>query len=168
MAGDRDIRGVITSKHIIQHLLAPNVLISRHLTHQWLPEEVLLAETGLDQVRWEAFMDEGAIAAAITGVSANAFAEELFDRRNERVAAGQIKTCEGDVGCLETAVKWRGVVALWSGNLLHCDFRCPEGVRLLSLGNPCWVDVCICPGRCGVAITLRPVALDNVLVERVL
>ena len=159
MAGDRDISGVITSKYIIQDPLTTYVLIGRHLTHQWLPEEVLLAEAGLDHVRWEALMDKRAITAAITSVSADAFTEKLLDRRNKRVPAGEIKACEGDVGCLETAVKWRGVVALWGGDLLHSDFRCPKGVRLLSLGNSRGIDVCIRPSYCGVAITLRPVAL---------
>jgi hypothetical protein len=40
------------------------------------------------------------VAAAVTGMDADAFAEELLHQRDERVAVGEIQTGEGDFCCL--------------------------------------------------------------------
>ena len=88
MARDRQIRIPIIPKHIIQHLLTPNILICRRLPMQCLPELVRLAETLFNPVTREILLNISFVATAIARVSTDTLAKQLFHRRDKWVCLG--------------------------------------------------------------------------------
>ena len=80
-------------------------------------------------------MDVCLVAAMVTRVRRDAFAEELLDRRDERVVVRQSQVREGNIRCTQAAGERRSVVGLWVGDTLGGDLALPEIVGDLGLGN---------------------------------
>jgi hypothetical protein len=97
---NRDPSAIITPKYIINHLLTPNILISRHLTLKWFPKQIILRKPSLNLIARESIMDISLSSSSITSVATNAFTEKLLHCRNKRLSGWEIKSGESDIGCL--------------------------------------------------------------------
>lgn len=98
MASDGDIRAIVTSKHLIKHRFAPDILINLHFSLQWLPQQVILRESRLNLISRESIMDVSLGATSVTSVAADTFTEELLHSGNEGLTGWQVQAKEGDVG----------------------------------------------------------------------
>lgn len=65
MTRHADIRAIITIKDIIQHFLAPYILVLAHFCQEWFPELVCLGESFFDRVAGEGGLDVGFCGAAV-------------------------------------------------------------------------------------------------------
>ena len=97
MARDGNVGTAVAQEDVVQHLLAPDVLVGVRLAVQRLPERVVLREPILKRVRWEAVVDVRLIAASITGMTADRLAEVFLDFRHEGMERRQCETREGQV-----------------------------------------------------------------------
>jgi hypothetical protein len=161
MAGDGQPRMWIRGEDLIQHRLAPHILIQWRLTQQRLPQQVLLREPRLDRIPREAVVDVRAVAPAVARVAADALAEQLLHERDERAVPRQRQLREGDVGRLQTAREGRRVVRLRERDLLQRDARGPEVGGDLRLRDPGGVEVRVGPDDGAVAVLLGPVAVPG-------
>lgn len=81
-------------------------------------------------------MDESAVTSSITSMTRNTFSEEFFNQRLERTRFRKGKGGECNIGCLETAIEWGGVVRLGEGNVLKLYAGKPVVGCFLSFSNP--------------------------------
>ena len=72
---NREPSTIITPKHIINHLLTPNILISRQFTLKWLPKQIILRKPSLNLIARESIMDISLSSSSITSVTTNVFEE---------------------------------------------------------------------------------------------
>ena len=98
------------TEHIIQHFLAPNILIRWRLPVQRLPKLIVLRKALLNLVAGKVFLDVGFVAPTIARVSTDPLAKQFLYCGDEWVCFGQIQAAKGDVGGRETACQGRGVV----------------------------------------------------------
>lgn len=127
-----------------------------------VPQLVVLSETRLDYVRREAVVDVGLVAAAVAGVNADGFAEEMLDCWDEGVVHRQVEAGEGDVGRFETAAERRSVVRLRRWDLLYGKFMTPEVICDLGLGDTGRCEMGVGPYSRSISIQLSPIALQGV------
>lgn len=87
---------------------------------------------------------------------------DLFHLWNKWVTAGEIQAGECDLGGLQTASEWAGVIIFWHGDSFVCDPICPKKVVSLSLPKPFFGKTGISPFGRAVSIQLSPVALNPI------
>lgn len=85
VGGDGDDGACIGGEDGVEDEPTTVVLCGACLGRDAIPEFVMLGKGGVNLVVWERVVDIGAVGAAIAGVSADAFAEELLDRGHEGV-----------------------------------------------------------------------------------
>ena len=128
MARDGDKGTPIRGKHLVKHLLGPNVLIVVGLAVERLPELIIEGEAWLDLVGREAIMDIALVATPVACVSTNRLSEVFLDLRYERVNSRQVETIESVISCLKTPSERASIVALGCRDSLVFDLGRPERV----------------------------------------
>jgi hypothetical protein len=103
VAGDGDIRAIITIENFVERRLTPDILIDLHLPLERFPQEIILRESSFDVVAWECIVDISPGSSPVTSVAADALTEELLDCWDEWPTGRKIETGECDVGGLQAA-----------------------------------------------------------------
>lgn len=103
VAGDREVDAVVLGEYAVQRGFGADVLRRRGFRCDTVPELVVLGEATLDSERGVGIVDVRFVAAAVAGVDADAFTEELLYQRDERGVVGEIQTGKGDLRGLEAA-----------------------------------------------------------------
>lgn len=151
----------IASEHVVEHLLAADVLVGGRLCVQRGPVGVVLWEALFKFVRGEVGLDVRLCAAAIAGVRGDALTEVFLDCGDERPCLWQGQAGEGEARGVEAAEEGAGVVRLRRGDFLLCEELLPELVDVLGLDDAFGGEVRIGPGYGGVAVFLGPVAVPG-------
>ena len=97
MARDGNIGTAVAQEDVVQHLLAPDVLVGVRLAVVRLPDRVVLREPILKRIRGEAVVDVRLVAAPITSMPADRLAEVFLHFRHEGVERRQREAREGQV-----------------------------------------------------------------------
>lgn len=159
MTRDRDVRAIVIRENVIKHLPRPDVLIGRCLSPEWFPKQIRLGKPSLDLIRRVVFLDIRFAATPIAGVPTDSLTKQLLDLGDEGVMGRKFQTAESYVGGGETTSQRTCVVALWGGDFLDTDFRCPESIGDLGLCNAGRGEVSISPDNSTITILFGPVAL---------
>lgn len=159
MRGDGNPGVVIVGEDIVQDSLGASILCAGRLSDDAREELVILSEASLNLEAREEVLDVSLAVSAVASVGRNAFAEEFFDGRHERVVVRKLQVRESDVGGTEATSHGRRVVRLRVGNMLRGDALLPVGVGDLGLLDPVLREVSVSPDCGAVTIQLGPVAL---------
>jgi hypothetical protein len=100
VACDGEVDTVIVGEYAVQRGFGADVLRRGCFRCDAIPELIVFGEAMLDSERGVGIVDVRFVAAAVTGMDADAFTKELLHQRDERVAVGEIQTGEGDFCCL--------------------------------------------------------------------
>ncbi len=146
---------------LVEPLLRANVLSIGNFFRYTIPQLIVFAEVGFDDVRWEFLLDVRLAPSVVASMDRDPLSKQLLHGGDERVLGGQIETGEGDLGRLQAPTERRGVVRLRNLDLLLVDFLLPEIVCNLSLLDTESCDLCICPADGLIAIQLGPIAVPS-------
>ena len=163
MARHTDPRTRIGHKNLIQHRLTAHRLRAARLGRHPIPQLIARGKARLEAPAGHGIANDGARAAPIARVDADALAQAVLDRRHERLRRRQQRAQprERDVGRLQTPEEGRGVVGLGRGDLFDAQGVCPEVGGRLGLRDARRVEVCVRPGCAAVAVDFGPVAVPG-------
>ena len=108
--GDGDVGAVVVGEDVVQNGFGALVLGGRGLGGVVRPVGVFLCEALFELEAGEVLVQVRLVAAAVTGVRADALAEELLDSRDEGGLLRQSQVGKGELCRVQAAVQRAGVV----------------------------------------------------------
>lgn len=151
----------VVRENVVQHLLRSEILGGVGLLRDAIPELIVLGKPGLEVPRREHVVDVGLVAAVVARVFRDALSEFLLDGGQEGILGRQRETAECVICRLEASAQWGDVVALRQRYLLRLDVRQPKRIRLESLLDTRFRQMCVRPGHRSVTFQESPIAVPG-------
>lgn len=161
MTRDGKIRLGIGGEHIVKYSLRPDILVNLDLAVVSLPQLIRLSKARLDLVFWKSLLNVGLGPMSITGMSADALAEEFLDGWHKRMPTWQLQPAESEVGSRKTSSQRAGVVTPRGGDFLIFELGSPESVDGQSLFDTLGCQSSIVPSHRTDTVDEGPVAIPS-------
>lgn len=161
MARDGKIRLAIGGEHIVKHSLRSDILVNLDLAVVSLPQLIRLSKAALDLVAWKSLLNVGFGPTSITGMSADALAEEFLDGWHKWMPTRQLQPTESEIGSRKTSSQRTGVVTSRRGGFLVLELGSPESVDGQSLFDTLRCQSSIVPSHRTVTVHEGPVAIPS-------